>query len=343
MKRYSFYCKALFFLGFTLFLPLCVGAAPGDLVSPQRYLQLAQSYGVFTGSAQSEGSSASAYEVRGVINGIGVGGDQYQLLLRTPEGGSTSVVGRGEAPPLRIDEKVRILLVTENQPKEGVIGAYIRAVVLETDLLQYLEERSRKNASSSKGKAASLKGSVKSQRTGARTRSSSTSRGFVSRTGALTPAEIFSAYRRTVAYFNPTLSAQELDAITSAILNASIRYGVDARLVMAVIAVESGFRPEATSRAGAMGLGQLMPGTASSLGVADAYDPVQNVFGAVKYLRTLLDRHKSKNWWKQLALALASYNAGPGAVKRHGGIPPYRETQAYIQKVAAWYRIFTGG
>ena len=108
--------------------------------------------------------------------------------------------------------------------------------------------------------------------------------------------------------------------------SAARRHGVDPGLVHAVIAVESGYRASAQSPAGAQGLMQLMPGTQRDLGVADAFDPGQNVDAGVAYLRRLTDEFGTE-------LAIAAYNAGPGAVRRYRGIPPYEETRAYVRTV----------
>lgn len=136
-----------------------------------------------------------------------------------------------------------------------------------------------------------------------------TSEGFVS------TSEAFRPLPATIAYNDAITEAAEL-------------YKLDPNLIRAIIRAESAFNPFAVSRAGAQGLMQLMPAVAEELNVLDPFDPRQNIFGGARYLRSLLDRNDGN-----LDLAVASYNAGPGAVARYNGIPPYRETRNYVKKV----------
>ena len=120
--------------------------------------------------------------------------------------------------------------------------------------------------------------------------------------------------------------------LSAAIIDAARKHGVDPRLVAAVAARESAYNPGALSRVGASGIMQLMPETAKFLGVANPLDARENVFGGARYLRTLLDTYRG-----DLDLTLAAYNAGPGAVQRYNGVPPFRETQAYVKSIRLAY------
>jgi soluble lytic murein transglycosylase-like protein len=127
-------------------------------------------------------------------------------------------------------------------------------------------------------------------------------------------------------------TTQNAGALTELFNDAARQHGVDARLIAAVAHRESRGNPNAVSPVGACGVMQLMPATARYLGVQNIFDPRQNVFGGARYLRTLLDTFHG-----DLDLTLAAYNAGPGAVQRYRGVPPYRETRAYVAAVRGAY------
>lgn len=125
--------------------------------------------------------------------------------------------------------------------------------------------------------------------------------------------------------------------IRSMIADVAREQGVEPALLEALVSVESNFNPRAVSRSGAQGLTQLMPGTAKALGVTDSFDPQQNLRGGAKYLSQMLGKYGD------LSKALAAYNAGPGAVDRYQGVPPFRETQEYVRRVQERYGLIARG
>lgn len=133
------------------------------------------------------------------------------------------------------------------------------------------------------------------------------------------------------------LAAGGPTAYDGLISEAAARHNLDPALLKGLIRQESNFNPTAGSPAGARGLTQLMPGTAAGLGVTDTTDPAQAIEGGAKYLRQQLDAFDGS-----VPLALAAYNAGPGAVKRYGGVPPYAETQNYVRQVQAFADAYRG-
>ncbi len=155
-------------------------------------------------------------------------------------------------------------------------------------------------------------------------------------------------YAAWIQSINKSLSDAEAIVIARAILTYTEKtshgdqtsFWVDPRLVMAVVRAESAFKPRAVSKVGALGLGQLMPATARSHGSKDPFDPVQNLYGCVKYLERERYRWRSSGNW--LDLVLASYNAGAGAVQKYKGVPPYKETQSFVRIVKGYYSEFCG-
>ena len=159
---------------------------------------------------------------------------------------------------------------------------------------------------------------------------------------------IYPPYRSLVRRWNRRLSETDVDKITTSILYFSDINNIDPRLVVATIIAESDFDIRSTSRAGAMGLAQIMPDEARGLGVTNAYDPIQNIGAAVHLLRGHLDKYGGAPAnagvipLDQIALTMAAYNAGPGAVRKYHGVPPYRETRRYVARITALYRQMCG-
>jgi soluble lytic murein transglycosylase-like protein len=265
-------------------------------------------------------------EIRGTVTGHARREDGATLIVDAP-GLGTYLVEAGGDPAAQSVEAGQSVRVLARVPDGSIVNRLgLVAVVSEYDAANFDVRNARKAAAT---KAATAKP----------TRSRPARQSMASRGAATTRgASILQQYTEAVLYFNRRLAPAEAARIARSILVYSNRYGLDARLVMAVVAVESNFQTGAVSRVGAMGLGQLMPGTASDLGVSDPWNPEQNLEGATRLLSGHLSRMAAtKPTEEAIRLALACYNAGAGAVKRHKGIPPYRETKNYVKKVTRLY------
>ena len=266
-------------------------------------------------------------EVKGTVKGsVQVANGATSLLLEKSDGDTMFVTCVGAAPDWLMGNEIAVRLIVNahrSAPKD--------------------ELRAKLIAAAPEGDVEALEASAPSHR--ALYSSRHTSRGFA-RTSAYTlPAsDATPIYARFIQSRNRRLSGDEATRIAQGVIGYSLKYGVDARLIMAMVMVESGFNPNATSRTGAMGLGQLMPGTAAGMGVSNAYDSIDNLYGTVRLIRNHLENYERQTGddYQSLVLSLAAYNAGPGAVSKHGGVPPYRETQNYVRKVIGIYRALCG-
>lgn len=150
---------------------------------------------------------------------------------------------------------------------------------------------------------------------------------------------IVNSYAVVLRSFNPGFSASKADDMATHVLLLASYYNIDPRLLIAIVGVESGWHASAVSPSGAEGLGQLMPSTAEALSV-QSFQAYENLDGTARYLRRLLNKYWRQKPNTRYSLAIAGYNAGPEAVRRYGGIPPYAETKAYVRHVIGlWHRL----
>lgn len=314
-----------------------IAAAPTDI---QHYLALRKKCAAASAKTSKDDPSASSgkiIEVRGRLSGMSKNGDRGCMIITTSSDGSF-VIESDSLPSDSPGAQLACLVKVGDSCAQSLNNLSLVAYTYDADLVR-IDEAAAKAA---QAKAAQPRSA---QTRGVRTPSS---RGAEPARGAsLSGDEMVRIYTNAIKGFNRKLSDSEAETVARSIIGFSLRYKLDARLVCAVILAESHFRLDATSRCGAQGLGQLMPGTAAGLGVSNAYDPVQNVYGSVRYIKGMLDRMSGNKQfndltWNDLALALAAYNAGPGAVRKHGGVPPFRETQNYVRRVTAIYKKLCG-
>jgi soluble lytic murein transglycosylase-like protein len=296
-------------------------------------------------------------EVEGVVVGSVAVGEAQSILMEIEPGRSIVVaLGEGHGWLTRGQMRIRAIVEVEREselvtPTYRLLNAAFASTVARWEAQQRALQQAKAQAQAKSQKPAASRPPTRGASLNSRANNPARP------PQRPNPAPDWETFRATLGLYvpeyaqfirsrNPRLSQQEADQIAWAILRFSAQYGVDPRFIVAIVLVESGFNPDATSRKGAAGLGQLMPSTARGLGVVDPYDPIQNLHGTVKLVRGHLEKYWAQtgdpNGWEHVILALAAYNAGSGAVRKHGGVPPYRETQNYVRKVIRVYKQLCG-
>ncbi len=325
-------------------------AASGHLVPAASVTDALHQPGAYTGQV---------LETAATVSGVVSAGDDRTALLSLADGSSVALpipAGLRGASWLDSGASVRVLLAAVADDPALPSGLRLLAVAPEGDIVardliaKRLEaQRQAVLLVAARGRLASR--GLPTRRNGRRAAVyyADTNPGHPAGALSARALSIYAPYRSLVRRWNRRLSEADVDKITTSILYFSDINNLDPRLPVAMIIAESDFDVYSTSRTGAMGLGQLMPENARELGVTNAYDPVQNIGAAVHILRGHLDSYGGAPAnagvipFNQIALTMAAYNAGPGAVRKYHGVPPYRETQRYIKRVAALYRQMCAG
>lgn len=339
-------------LSLTLLAGATAAARAGEWPEAEQYFRRRAESPVVTARPEQLATRPAAFrgrrvEIRGVVTGharrdggatfILTCADLTYLVEAAPGQGGEIEVGHTVRVLARVQELSTSVTPSDDGPSvmTGAGGLSLVAITSEYQAAEYEQAEARRAATS------------RSRVTRAAVQRGKLARGRAARRQLASRSySVLDQYTSAVLYFNRRLSPDQATRIARSIIGYSNAYGMDARLVMAVIATESNFKSDAVSRVGAMGLGQLMPGTARDLGVQNPWSPEENIGGATRLLRGHLERMRrspaGQVTEEQLHLALACYNAGLGAVKKHKGVPPYRETKNYVKKVTRLYRQMCG-
>ena len=290
-------------------------------------------------------------EIKGVVQGT-VGSGESELLIVVGPDGDQHFVHSADTPGWLKNGSVnvRLLVNAERATEHSLLYINLISAATESDVAAY-EAKATKKAPPSTPLKGRIGGS-KTSRSGGRPAPipGDIPKVTTNNIGEPQPglSESLSAVLPTYVAFiknrNKKLTDEQAQRIAQSILAYSAHFGVDPRLIVAIVIAESDFNPNETSRPGAQGLGQLMPVNVKELGLTDGYNIEQNLWGTVKLVRGHIDKYNSKteDSFEALVLALAGYNAGDGAVKKYGGVPPYKETQNYVRKVIAIYQQLVG-
>ncbi|HWP30569.1 MAG TPA: lytic transglycosylase domain-containing protein [Fimbriimonadales bacterium] len=312
--------------------------ASGSASELSEYLKIRKKYGISqptTSAALQTLVGYGVFEVKALVKGTLRTDEITKLLLEGAGGSSIAVSSLESGKWLEVpNTRARIIFLAKRENETAPLTAEIISAIPEDQIAYWEAEQARKAQSKARAKQTEV------------TRGKHPAVLRVPSGWSEAAVKAVPLYAKFIRGWNPRLDEKKAWEIAVGIIGFSLQYGIDARLITAMVLVESGFNPSATSRKGAMGLGQLMPGTAKGMGVRNAYDTYENLWGTVRLIRGHLEKYKivtpGGQKYGDLVLALAAYNAGGGAVRKYGGVPPYRETQGYIQKVIAWYKRLSG-
>ncbi|MFI5386914.1 MAG: lytic transglycosylase domain-containing protein [Fimbriimonadales bacterium] len=279
-------------------------------------------------------------ELKGTVKGTFQVGNRFSLLVERTDGKTETVDSDAMPDWLQGGNEIpaRLLIKATRSNENMPLKALLIAAAPEEQIRPIEDEEQRKIQEAAARRAKASQGNPLFGDLPLRKQS-------VPREWNLPSSDATPYYAAFIKRENPRLSNAKATEIATGIIGFSLKYGVDARLIMAMVMTESDFNPGETSNKGAMGLGQLMPSNVQDMGVNNAYDTMENLSATVRLVRGHLNDYSSRSGgltFDGLVLALAAYNAGPGAVRKYGGVPPYRETQDYVRKVIRRYYAFCG-